>query len=136
MTRCRRLDKHGVIPIGIAGKSIRMHVETEDRGRQRVNVLAVMERIAAAAVAECRIKITIRTEAQPTGFVVGNAIWLVDRDDERRTRGIGLVGVGRADVVPPDFCVAAAIDQVDIEIPVLGKVRIEGEAEETLLARG
>jgi hypothetical protein len=37
-------------------------------------------------------------------------------------------------VIAADFCVAAGVAEIDVEKAVIGKVRIEGEAEKTALA--
>ena len=114
-----------------------MHVEAKDLAQQRVHVLAVVELIVrAAAVAECGIEETIGAKSEPSAFVVRGAIRLVDRNEQCGGGRVDDVQVRRRHLVPADLRVPAQVGQVDVDVSVLGKARIEGKAEKALLAHG
>lgn len=127
MRSCSRCQP-GIIPV---------HVETEDFAEQGVDVLSVAGRVTApAAVAERDVKIAVGAEPEPAALVIAEAVGLVDADHQRSGGRVGLVGIGRGDLVAPHFGIVAGVGEVDEKAPVVREIRIEGEAEQTALARG
>ena len=111
-----------------------MDVEPQDVAEQVVDVLPGLERIAAAAaVAERRVEVAVGTEFDPAALVVGQAVRLVDPQQQRLARRIGVVRVGGRNLIAADLGVVARIGDVDVEVAVAGVVRIEREADQAAL---
>ena len=133
LVRTRRSDerivgRHRIVAVRIAGKIVAMNIEAEDIAEQVVDVLPGFDRIAAAAaIAERGIEIAVRPEFDPAALVIGQAVGLVDVQQDALARGIGMVQVGGRDPVAADLGVIARIGDVDVEVAVARVVRIERE---------
>ena len=126
------VGRYGIVPRRIARKVIVVHVETQDVAEQIADVLSAVKGVAAAAaVAERSVEIAVGSETEPARLVVARAR-LRDGDDRRGARGVRDVRIRRY-VIAADLGVAAGIDQIDVEKPVAGVVRIECEAEQPAL---
>ncbi len=117
----------------------RGHVDAEDRTEQRRGVLTVTDRAVvvvvagAAAVAECDVEIPIATKGDGAAVVV--RLGLVDPQQLAAGRDVYLVRIpGRDCVFGDDRVRRARLDVVDVEEPRRRILRVEGDAEESLLS--
>src|SRR6185295_12054856 len=117
---------------GVRGSPV--HVDAQHLAEQGPEVLAVAERIAAAAaVAEADVQHPVATEGEATPVVVGEGL----RDEEHLALAPGIGGIGsRRGVELRDVGVAVAIGVVHEEAAVLGVAGVEGEAEQAALTAG
>ena len=120
--RIGRRDCVGLLPV---------HIDAQHLSEQRVEVLAVSMRIAAAAaVAHADVEKTVGAEGDPSAVVVRER--LIDAEQRRGRVGKGHVRiVGHA--VLDDLRVAVDVGVVDEEAAVLRVAGMEGEAEQALL---
>ncbi len=110
-----------------------MHVDAQHLAEQGVGVLGVAGRVSGrAAVARGDVEIAVRAKAHPAGVVLAGRV--PPRHNQRLGRDVGGVGTGRGARVLPHLGRAGRIDHVHIEFAVAGVVRIEGQAQQALLA--
>ena len=77
---------HGVVAIGIAGKTIAVDVHTQDLAQPGLEILSVLLRVAAAAaVAQTNVQIGIRAKGELPAVVVGKRLYLT-QDNVSRIR--------------------------------------------------
>ena len=92
---------------------------------------AVLRVAAAAAVAQADVQVAVGAELHLPAVVVG--VGLVDEQHLLRAGRVSQVRIACADAVAGDDGVAAVVGVVDVEIAVGGVVRMEGQAQQSLL---
>ena len=103
--------------------------------RRSVDRLAPPARIAiAAAVTQADVQHPIRAEQDLAAVVVRER--LLRGEQHRLAGGVGPVGIAGSDPKHRDHRVAVNVGIVNHEAAVGGVRRVEGQAEETLLAAG
>jgi hypothetical protein len=123
---------------GIGGRdgvgSAAVDVDAQELAEQGVDVLPVLEGIAAAAaVAGADVQIAVRPELEIAAVVIGLAR-VRDRQQDETAGAVRDVGIG-GDVVPGDLDGAVALPRVVDEEEAVGRVvRMEGQPQEPALA--
>ena len=114
-----------------------VHVQAQEGAKKGVDVLAMVQRVtAAAAVAQADIKVAVEgAEGEMASVVV--AVGLGDGQEYLGTVGVSEVRVGRGNVVAGDHCRAVSCPGiVDIELAVGGIVGMEGQSQQSALGAG
>jgi hypothetical protein len=106
---------------------VAMNVAPQHLAEQAVDVLGVGRN---AAIAERHIEILVRTETDPARLVIGDAVGLIDANDELRACRIGAVRIRAQHGIAAHLGVVTRIGEIDIKLAVRGEIRVESEPEQ------